>query len=132
MPIVRTLGTALVLLTCVVASGNAQAEGPATLPDGVTPAMITQGASVFKGPGMCTVCHGTEGKGGVGPNLTDSTWLHSKGTYDEIVQQVTTGVTVKESTNGVPMPPKGGSAINATQVKAVAAYVWSLSHPGAK
>ncbi len=69
--------------------------------------MVTQGASVFKGPGMCTVCHGIDGKGGIGPNLTDGTWLHSKGSYDEIVQQITTGVTAKQSKNGVPDAAEG-------------------------
>ena len=29
---------------------------------------------------------------------------------------------------GAIMPPKGGSAITDDQVKAVAAYVWTLSH----
>ena len=130
MPVSRVTCVAGALLTGAVAM--AQAQSPTPLPDGVTPAMVSQGASIFKGPGMCTICHGIDGKGGVGANLTDSTWLHSKGSYEEIVHQITTGVPQKESTNGVPMPPKGGSAINAEQVRAVAAYVWTLSHPGAK
>jgi mono/diheme cytochrome c family protein len=132
MSIYRKLGPAATFLICSAFAGAAQAQTPTTLPEGVTPAMVTQGASVFKGPGMCTVCHGIDGKGGIGPNLTDGTWLHSKGSYDEIVQQINTGVTSKQAKNGVPMPPKGGSAINETQVKAVAAYVWTLSHPGTK
>ncbi|HMU60655.1 MAG TPA: cytochrome c [Gemmatimonadales bacterium] len=132
MFIYRIVGIASALLMCAATSGHAQAETPTPLPAGVTPAMVAQGASIFKGQGMCSVCHGIDGKGGVGANLTDSTWLHSKGSYEEIVQQITTGVPQKESTNGVPMPPKGGSGINPEQVKAVAAYVWTLSHPGAK
>jgi len=132
MSIYRELGAGAVLFLCATATTAAQAQTPATLPEGVTPAMVTQGASIFKGPGMCTVCHGIDGKGGVGPNLTDATWIHSKGSYDEIVTQVTTGVPTKESKSGIPMPPKGGSSINPDQVKAVAAYVWTLSHPGAK
>lgn len=110
----------------------ATAQASDSLPPGVTGAMLSEGAAVFKGPGMCVVCHGPEGKGAVGPNLTDAIWIHSRGTYDEIVRQVTTGVTAKESTTGVPMPPKGGSAISEAQVKAVAAYVWSLSHQAGK
>ncbi len=128
----RTLGTATALLLWGVSTGAGQAQTPTTLPEGVTPAMVTQGASIFKGPGMCTVCHGMDGKGGVGPNLTDGAWIHSKGSYEEIVQQITTGVPSKQSTNGIPMPPKGGSSISATQVNAVAAYVWTLGHPAVK
>jgi mono/diheme cytochrome c family protein len=132
MSIYCKLGAAAALLLCSGATGAAQAQTSGTLPEGVTPAMVTQGTSIFKGPGMCTVCHGIDGKGGVGANLTDGTWLHSKGSYEEIVQQITTGVPQKESSNGIPMPPKGGSSINEAQLKAVAAYVWTLSHPGAK
>jgi len=114
------------------ATGTAAAQGTDSLPPGVTATMVKEGASVFRGPGMCIVCHGPDGKGAVGPNLTDAIWLHSKGTYDDIVKQVTSGVPVKESTNGIPMPPKGGSAITEAQVKAVAAYVWTLSRTPAK
>ena len=123
--------TALAALLCG-AAGSVQAQADTALPDGVTPSMVSAGGSIFKGTGMCTVCHGIDGKGGVGPNLTDGTWIHSKGSYSEIVQQITTGVPTKQSKSGIPMPPKGGSGISEAQVKEVAAYVWTLSHPGAK
>ena len=125
------VSAALAILLCG-AAGNAQAQADAALPEGVTPAMISAGSSVFKGSGMCTVCHGIDGKGGVGPNLTDGTWIHSKGSYSEIVQQITTGVPTKQSKSGIPMPPRGGSGISEAQVKDVAAYVWTLSHPAPK
>ncbi len=125
------VSAALAILLCG-AAGTAQGQANAALPEGVTPAMVTAGGSIFKGPGMCTVCHGIDGKGGVGPNLTDGTWIHSKGSYSEIVQQITTGVPTKQSKSGIPMPPKGGSGISDAQVKDVAAYVWTLSHPAAK
>jgi mono/diheme cytochrome c family protein len=63
----------------------------------------------------------------VGPSLTDDVWLHSKGTYEEIVHQTTVGVTAEESKSKVPMPAKGGSSITDDEIKAVSAYVWSLS-----
>ena len=60
----------------------------------------------------------------------DPTWIHGKGTYPEIVKIVTTGIPVAETKLGKgAMPPKGGSQISEDDVKAVAAYVWSLSHP---
>lgn len=108
----------------MIAGGSAEAQ----LPDGVTQAMIDKGKEIYGKQGLCYACHGQDGKGLVGPNLTDDVWLHSKGTYDEIVAQVTKGVTKEQSKSGVPMPAKGGSSISDDDVKAVSAYVWSLSH----
>ncbi|MGN6393779.1 MAG: c-type cytochrome [Gemmatimonadales bacterium] len=96
--------------------------------DGVTPAMIAQGDSIFHGKGNCYACHGSNAEGAVGPNLTDAEWIHSDGSYEAIVKQVTTGVPQAESKSGIVMPPKGGSTITDDEVKAVAAYVYSLSH----
>ena len=67
-------------------------------------------------------------QGAVGPNLTDAEWIHSDGSYDAIVKQITTGVPKEESKSGIAMPPKGGSTITDDEVKAVAAYVYSLGH----
>jgi mono/diheme cytochrome c family protein len=105
------------------------AHGQTALPAGVTPAMVEKGNQLFHKEGLCYACHGQDAKGLVGPNLTDDVWLHSKGSYEEIAAQVMKGVTKEESKSGVPMPSKGGSSISDDDVKAVAAYVWSLSHP---
>jgi len=99
-------------------------------PEGVTRALIEEGRSIFLGPGLCAACHGSEATGVVGPNLTDDEWLHGSGTYQEIVRRVMSGVAADEAKNtmGAIMPPRGGSGITDEQVRAVAAYVWSLSH----
>jgi mono/diheme cytochrome c family protein len=94
----------------------------------ITPELIAQGDKIFHGPGNCYACHGSNAQGSVGPNLTDAEWIHSKGTYEDIVAQVTKGVPKEESKSGIVMPPKGGSSISDDDVKAVAAYVYSLSH----
>lgn len=121
------LGLLIAALTCIAA---APAAAQAKLPAGVTPAMITKGKTIFTSTGLCFACHGMDAKGMVGPNLTDQTWIHGKGTYPEIVQIVTTGIPVAETKTGKgAMPPKGGSQISEDDVKAVAAYVWSLSNP---
>jgi mono/diheme cytochrome c family protein len=98
------------------------------MPAGVTAEMVAEGNTLFHGAGICFTCHGQNGTGvaGLGPSLTDAEWLHSDGSYDAIVHQITTGVTATESKSGVAMPAKGGSAITDEQVKAVAAYVYSL------
>jgi len=90
-------------------------------------ALIARGDAVFHGPGNCYACHGNKGEGLVGPNLTDTEWIHSKGTLEDIEAQITHGVSKEGSKSGIPMPPKGGSAISDEDVKACAAYVYSLS-----
>lgn len=107
------------------AAAPAKAQG---VPEGATKEMVAKGDEIFHKAGLCYACHGQDGKGLVGPNLTDDVWIHSKGTYPELIAQITKGVTKEESKSGVPMPAKGGSTISDDDVKAVAAYVWSLSH----
>ena len=121
------LGLLVAALTCMAA---VPAAAQAKLPAGVTPAMIAKGKTVFTTTGLCFACHGMDAKGMVGPNLTDQTWIHGKGTYPEIVQIVTIGIPVEKTTLGKgAMAPKGGSQISEDDVKAVSAYVWSLSNP---
>ncbi len=102
---------------------------PQELPEGVTAAMIEEGEAIYAGAGICMSCHGATGEGipNLGANLTDDEWLHTDGSYESIVENIMKGVTSQESSSGVPMPAKGGAAITDDQVKAVAAYVWTLS-----
>jgi cytochrome c oxidase cbb3-type subunit 3 len=100
-------------------------EAPAA--EASSSALIARGDAVFHGPGNCYACHGSKGAGLVGPNLTDSEWIHSKGTLEEIEAQIVHGVTKEESKNGIPMPPKGGGTISDEDIKACATYVYSLS-----
>lgn len=99
------------------------------LPEGVTVAMVEEGKGIYSGAGICMSCHGPVGEGipNLGANLTDDEWLHVDGSYEQIVENIMEGVTAQESSSGVPMPAKGGTAITDDQVKAVAAYVWTLS-----
>ena len=120
----RTRLAPLLAFAAVLGGRAAVAQAPA----GVTPAAITLGDSLFHSKGNCYACHGANAQGVVGPNLTDAEWIHSDGSYDAIVKQITTGVTAEESKSKIPMPPKGGSDITDDEVKAVAAYVYSLSH----
>jgi mono/diheme cytochrome c family protein len=112
--------------------GAAMQQGEQALPEGVTPEMVAQGKEVFAGAGLCYVCHGGDATGmpGLGANLTDNEWLHSDGSYEGVVETVMNGVDASKSTTGTAMPPKGGSGISDEQVKAVAAYVYSLSEHG--
>ncbi|HYC33523.1 MAG TPA: c-type cytochrome [Gemmatimonadales bacterium] len=120
------LAFGLVLVLQAGAAGSAAAQSAA--PAGVTPAAIAQGDSIFHKTGLCYACHGSNAQGAVGPNLTDAEWIHGDGSYDFIVATVTSGIPAEKAKSGVPMPPKGGSSISDEDVKAVAAYVYSLSH----
>lgn len=66
----------------------------------------------------CAACHGAEGQGLVGPNLTDEYWIHG-GTPEDIVRTVNEGI-----------PEKGMIAwkgiLGAEKVDQVSAYVYSL------
>lgn len=118
----------VLLLVGLPITGLAQSVD--SLPTGVTADMIAQGKTLFDGPGICTACHGTDAKGvkGLGPNLTDAEWLHDDGSYAAIRAAVEKGVPANLSKTGMVMPPRGGSQLTDEQVKAVAAYVWRLSH----
>ena len=123
----RTRFGLLVAVAALAGIRPAAAQGAAA-PAGVTAAAIAKGDTIFHKTGMCYACHGTNAQGTVGPNLTDGEWLHGDGSYDMIVATVTSGVPLEKSTKGIAMPPKGGSSISDEEVKAVAAYVYSLGH----
>jgi mono/diheme cytochrome c family protein len=91
--------------------------------------MIAEGQQVFSGAGICTACHGPDGSGTIGPDLTDAEWMIGDGEYESIVAQILEGVSAADATNplGAIMPPRGGAGITDAQVRAVAAYVWKLS-----
>ena len=102
---------------------------PQELPEGVTAAMVEEGEGIYGGAGICMTCHGATGEGipNLGADLTDDEWLHLDGSYEQLVEMITKGVTSQESSSGVPMPAKDGAAITDDQVMAVSAYVWTLS-----
>lgn len=128
---------ALVAVLALAATSACHHAAPSTttvasaVPAGVTAEMITRGDSIFNNM-SCVRCHGPKGVGGVrGPNLTDQTWIHIDGSYDAIVQLVTTGFTKaqqKDPQYQFAMNPRGGMNFSDDQIRAVAAYVWSLSH----
>jgi cbb3-type cytochrome c oxidase subunit III len=123
----RTRLGMLVAVCALAGTGQATAQEKAA-PAGVTPATIAKGDTIFHKTGLCYACHGSNAEGTVGPNLTDAEWLHGDGSYDMIVATVTSGVPAEKAKKGIAMPPKGGSSISEEDVKAVAAYVYSLSH----
>ena len=103
------------------------APATAALPAGVTAAMIAAGDTVYH-ENSCIACHGPDAKGtSVGPNLSDATWLTGDGSVGAIEKIVTEGVDEPKQFRS-PMPAMGGSDLSDADVKAVSAYLWSLSH----
>jgi cbb3-type cytochrome c oxidase subunit III len=142
--LVMTAGTRVCLLASLAIAGAAPAmaqssdttaqavkpEAAATPGEaaGYSPELVAKGDALFHGSGNCYACHGSKAEGLVGPNLTDAEWIHSKGSYDDIVAQINHGVAKEESKSGIAMPPKGGATLSDDDVKAIAAYVHSLGH----
>lgn len=103
---------------------------PEPRPAGVTDSAIAAGRILYHGAAGCSVCHGEDGKGTAdAPNLLGAVWMHGPGTYESLQQQILHGVPANRSVSGVAMPIRGWIPMNNAEVEAVAAYVWSISHP---
>jgi mono/diheme cytochrome c family protein len=104
------------------------------LPTGVTKDMVAEGDSIFNNA-SCQRCHGKGGKGSEnGPDLSAGKFEHISGSYDEIVKIITTGVPaaeIKHPEHPYAMRARGGvqPLLTDAQVRAVAAYVFTISHP---
>ncbi len=81
------------------------------------PDLMTGARATFAA--RCAVCHGANGEGKIGPNLTDKFWLHG-GRLTDIYHTITEGV-----------PDKGmiswKTQMGPGEILAVAAYVGTLS-----
>jgi cytochrome c oxidase cbb3-type subunit 3 len=94
-----------------------EAPAVATLPPEPADA-VPAGASVFQT--NCVACHGADMKGGIGPNLLDTEWIHGDELAD-IKRTITDGV-----------PDKGmiswKGVLSDDQIEAVATFVFQESH----
>ncbi|HEY1657469.1 MAG TPA: c-type cytochrome [Candidatus Sulfotelmatobacter sp.] len=104
------------------------------VPESSSPDMIALGYRIFhgqEGGASCASCHGASATGSqVGPDLTKQKYLWTDGSFAEILKVITDGVP-KPKQFRRPMPPMGGVQLSKTQLSAVAAYVWALSHKSA-
>jgi glucose/arabinose dehydrogenase/mono/diheme cytochrome c family protein len=113
-------------------AGAAADTASLPVPNGATKEMVALGDRIYHGQvggAACVGCHGAAGAGTtLGPNLTDTEWLWSDGSYRGIAKTITAGVPEPKQYRS-PMPPMGGAQLSPDQVSAVAAYVWALGHP---
>jgi len=110
--------------------GSAGAAAVPTLaagaPAGVTQEMVEEGAQLFGT--VCSACHGPGGAGtAAAPSLNDGQWVNISGSFEDIDRIIHTGVPAPVE-HPAPMPPLGGGSFNDEQVRALAAYVFALSH----
>ena len=105
--------------------GNKPASDETLLALMQDPKAVDGGKAVFQA--NCASCHGAQGQGLIGPNLTDGHWLHG-GKPVAIHKVVAEGVVSK----GMPAWER---TLGAERVKAVTAYVLTLkgtNAPGGK
>jgi mono/diheme cytochrome c family protein len=122
---VLLLGMAALAPTALAAQVN-----PTPRPAGVTDSAIAWGKALFHGSANCSACHGVAGSGtSDGPPLTGALWLHGPGTYEWLADQIRRGIPAHESVSGLAMPMRGWQPMSDNDVQAVAAYVWSITHP---
>lgn len=117
----------LALLAPAPAVAQAAADVPSRLE--LADSSLALGKRLYDGAGNCAFCHGAAGGGtSRGSDLTDNVWRHGDGGYLSIVEQIVHGVGHPTGGPVLPMPSRGMGSLTYPQVRAVAAYVWSLSH----
>ncbi len=97
------------------------------LPQGVTREVGEDGRKLYVR--ACIMCHGEQAGGTqLGPSLTDLEWTGGRsGTFEEITAVVRDGVP-EPADFPVPMPPRGDGSFTDAQIRAVAAYTYSISN----
>ena len=84
---------------------------------------IEEGKAIFVE--NCVTCHGDNGKGGIGPNLTDNFWINQteKTLFKNVFHMVENG-----STNNPTMQAWGKNGVlTGNQIEKVAAYVYHIN-----
>lgn len=67
---------------------------------------------------FCVSCHGTKAEGGIGPNLTDASWIHTP-SEDSIRAVILNGVSAKGM-------PSWGPILGERKIKSITAYIMTL------
>jgi cytochrome c oxidase cbb3-type subunit 3 len=86
-----------------------------------SPSDLAAGKKIFTGPkNLCFTCHGNEGQGLVGPNLTDDYWMHGYG-VNTIMKNIKKGFPEKG------MLPYGSNVrLVDTELNQLASYIISI------
>ena len=101
-------------------------------PAAATPENIEMGKGLFA-TAKCAACHGADGKGksGMTKDMTGGEWKFAEGgSFDALVKVIKEGLTKDQTGGRVAMPTAASKNLTDEQVTALAAYTWSLAHPG--
>ena len=103
------------------AARTARGAGPAAALAVLTDAAsLEKGRAIFENPNsLCFSCHRQDLGGLVGPDLTDSAWLHGCS-----IAEVTTSIRTGYPVRGM-LPFGGGATLDDTQLQQLASYVLS-------
>lgn len=82
-------------------------------------ASLEKGRDIFENKNLCVTCHRPDLGGQVGPNLTDSLWIHGC-SLEEIMTNITTGFPDKGM-----IPYGSGTKLSDEELLQVASYVIS-------
>jgi len=96
-----------------------QLQGP-----GADAAAAARGGAIFSGAGGCYDCHGVDAKGdsAIGaPNLTDGITLYGDGSRQSLTMSISYG--------RAGICPAWAGRLNAAEIRELAVFVYSLSHP---
>jgi glucose/arabinose dehydrogenase/mono/diheme cytochrome c family protein len=114
----------------VVEATPSEGAQPSAAPQGANEEMVALGDHIYHGEvggAACAGCHGANAKGSpLGPDLTTKKFLWSDGSVEGLLKTITEGVPSPKKFRS-PMPPMGGAQLTPDQLKALTAYVWSLS-----
>ena len=115
-------------------TGNPFTGKPPVAPPGSSAEEVALGQRIYFGEakgGTCAGCHGSDGRGSsAGGSLTGPTYQWSDGSPAGLAATIRAGVAKPKKASGG-MPAMGGAPLDEADVKAVAAYVWTLGHrPG--
>ncbi len=120
-------GLACVALPVAIAAQPQTTNSSRTLPATIDASVVREGQKLFHGAANCSRCHGENGAGTFfAPSLNDDRRLNLQtASYDEINRLIHTGVPRPKRHLGA-MPPMGGAKLSEDQIRALAAYVFTL------
>jgi len=119
----------LVAAPAAKASATGGAGAPLPVPPGSSAEQVADGDRLYHSQ-SCAGCHGSAANGTpVGPDLTSGKWLWSDGSLEGLRGTIAQGVSAPKQYRQA-MPMMGGAQLSASELQAVAAYVWAVGHQG--